>query len=184
MIHHDFRHEVDEALNTFVRALDPSLKALPLRLPRRFSSPPRGLAGLFVPRQSPLTTTGGARDAAQDATTVARTWGRPGQAGAVRRLSRYRPAQPRGALAIHLVHVSRGPRALCSQYPTSSPPALTDTLFARFQHLSHKCDRRRESSTVPSLSCTQADLPMAVFFPRREKIKDEVSYARKIIGVV
>ena len=37
MIHHDFRHEVDEALNTFVRALDPSLTALPLRLPRRFS---------------------------------------------------------------------------------------------------------------------------------------------------
>jgi hypothetical protein len=37
MIHHDFRHEVDEALHTFVRALDPSLKALPLRLPIRFS---------------------------------------------------------------------------------------------------------------------------------------------------
>jgi hypothetical protein len=36
-IHHDFRHEVDDALNTFVRALDTSLKALPLRIPMRFS---------------------------------------------------------------------------------------------------------------------------------------------------
>ena len=33
MIHHDFRHEVDEALDTFVRALDTSLTAVHLRLP-------------------------------------------------------------------------------------------------------------------------------------------------------
>jgi hypothetical protein len=32
-VHHDFRHEVDEALDTFVRALDTSLRAVPLRLP-------------------------------------------------------------------------------------------------------------------------------------------------------
>jgi len=37
VIHHDFRHEVDEALNAFVRALDTSLKAIPLRIPTRFS---------------------------------------------------------------------------------------------------------------------------------------------------
>jgi hypothetical protein len=36
-IHHDFRHDVDDALNTFVRALDPSLQALHLPRPRRFS---------------------------------------------------------------------------------------------------------------------------------------------------
>jgi hypothetical protein len=33
MIHHDFRHEVDEALDTFVHALDTSLTALPLHSP-------------------------------------------------------------------------------------------------------------------------------------------------------
>src|SRR5712691_5186304 len=37
MIHKDFRHEVDDALNTFVRALDTSLQALHLRIPMRFS---------------------------------------------------------------------------------------------------------------------------------------------------
>lgn len=36
-IHHDFRHDVDDALNTFVRTLDPSLQALHLPRPRRFS---------------------------------------------------------------------------------------------------------------------------------------------------
>ena len=36
-IHQDFRHDIDDALNTFVRALDPSLQALHLRMPRRFS---------------------------------------------------------------------------------------------------------------------------------------------------
>jgi hypothetical protein len=36
-IHHDFRHEVDDALNTFVSTLDTSLKTLPLRMPTRFS---------------------------------------------------------------------------------------------------------------------------------------------------
>ncbi len=36
-IHHDFRHDIDDALNTFVRALDPSLQALHLRIPMRFS---------------------------------------------------------------------------------------------------------------------------------------------------
>jgi radical SAM superfamily enzyme YgiQ (UPF0313 family) len=36
-IHDDFRHDVDEALSTFLRALDPSLQALHLRMPRRFS---------------------------------------------------------------------------------------------------------------------------------------------------
>jgi len=36
-IHHDFRHDIDDALNTFVRALDPSLQTLHLRMPRRFS---------------------------------------------------------------------------------------------------------------------------------------------------
>ena len=36
-IHADFRHEVDEALNAFVRALDPSLQAVHLSLPQRFS---------------------------------------------------------------------------------------------------------------------------------------------------
>jgi radical SAM superfamily enzyme YgiQ (UPF0313 family) len=36
-IHHDFRHDIDEALNTFVRALDPSLQTIHLRMPRRFS---------------------------------------------------------------------------------------------------------------------------------------------------
>ncbi len=36
-IHKDFRHDVDDALNTFVRALDTSLKALHLRIPMRFS---------------------------------------------------------------------------------------------------------------------------------------------------
>lgn len=37
MIHKDFRHDVDDALTTFVRALDPSLQALHLPIPRRFS---------------------------------------------------------------------------------------------------------------------------------------------------
>jgi hypothetical protein len=36
-IHHDFRHDVDEALNTFLQALDTSLQALHLRMPIRFS---------------------------------------------------------------------------------------------------------------------------------------------------
>jgi radical SAM superfamily enzyme YgiQ (UPF0313 family) len=36
-IHEDFRHDVDEALNAFMRALDPSLQALLLPMPRRFS---------------------------------------------------------------------------------------------------------------------------------------------------
>jgi radical SAM superfamily enzyme YgiQ (UPF0313 family) len=36
-IHHDFRHEVDDALNTFVQTLAPSLQAFHLRLPRRFA---------------------------------------------------------------------------------------------------------------------------------------------------
>jgi hypothetical protein len=34
-IHHDFRHDVDDALNTFARALAPSLQALHLRMPMR-----------------------------------------------------------------------------------------------------------------------------------------------------
>ena len=33
IIHTDFRHDVDEALTAFVRALAPSLQAVPLRLP-------------------------------------------------------------------------------------------------------------------------------------------------------
>jgi hypothetical protein len=37
MIHKDFRHEVDDALNTFVSALDTFLRALHLRIPTRFS---------------------------------------------------------------------------------------------------------------------------------------------------
>ncbi len=37
MIHKDFRHDVEEALNTFVSALDTSLQALHLRMPMRFS---------------------------------------------------------------------------------------------------------------------------------------------------
>jgi hypothetical protein len=37
MIHTDFRHDVDDALNAFVRALDTSLQALHLRMPMRFS---------------------------------------------------------------------------------------------------------------------------------------------------
>ena len=36
-IHHDFRHDVDEALNTFVSTLDTSLQAFRLRMPLRFS---------------------------------------------------------------------------------------------------------------------------------------------------
>jgi len=36
-IHADFRHDVDEALNAFMRALDPSLQALHLPTPMRFS---------------------------------------------------------------------------------------------------------------------------------------------------
>jgi radical SAM superfamily enzyme YgiQ (UPF0313 family) len=36
-IHKDFRHDVDDALNTFVSSLDTSLKALHLRIPIRFS---------------------------------------------------------------------------------------------------------------------------------------------------
>jgi len=36
-IHHDFRHDIDDALHPFVRALDPSLHAFHLRMPRRFS---------------------------------------------------------------------------------------------------------------------------------------------------
>jgi hypothetical protein len=36
-IHYDFRHDVDEALNAFVRTLDPSLQAFHLRPPRRWS---------------------------------------------------------------------------------------------------------------------------------------------------
>jgi hypothetical protein len=36
-IHHDFRHEVDDALTTFVQTLAPSLPACHLRLPRRFA---------------------------------------------------------------------------------------------------------------------------------------------------
>ena len=36
-IHQDFRHDVDDALNTFVSALDAPLKALHLRIPMRFS---------------------------------------------------------------------------------------------------------------------------------------------------
>jgi radical SAM superfamily enzyme YgiQ (UPF0313 family) len=35
-IHHDFRHDADEALNAFVRTLAPSLQALHLRPPRRW----------------------------------------------------------------------------------------------------------------------------------------------------
>jgi hypothetical protein len=45
-IHQDFRHHVEDALNTFVRALETSLKALHLHSPMRFSSPPRVLAPL------------------------------------------------------------------------------------------------------------------------------------------
>jgi radical SAM superfamily enzyme YgiQ (UPF0313 family) len=37
MIHKDFRHDVDDTLNAFVRALDTSLQALHLRMPMRFS---------------------------------------------------------------------------------------------------------------------------------------------------
>jgi radical SAM superfamily enzyme YgiQ (UPF0313 family) len=37
MIHQDFRHDVDDALTTFVRALDTALQAWHLRLPRRLS---------------------------------------------------------------------------------------------------------------------------------------------------
>jgi radical SAM superfamily enzyme YgiQ (UPF0313 family) len=37
MIHKDFRHDVEDALNTFVRALDTSLQALHLRMPLHFS---------------------------------------------------------------------------------------------------------------------------------------------------
>ena len=37
-IHHDFRHEVDDALTTFVQALAPVLHACQLRMPRRLSS--------------------------------------------------------------------------------------------------------------------------------------------------
>ena len=37
MIHKDFRHDVEDALNTFVRALDTSLQALHLRMPMHFS---------------------------------------------------------------------------------------------------------------------------------------------------
>ena len=36
-IHHDFRYDVDEAFNAFVRTLDPSLQAFHLRPPRRWS---------------------------------------------------------------------------------------------------------------------------------------------------
>jgi hypothetical protein len=36
-IHEDFRHDVDEALNAFMRALAPSLQALHLPMPRRLS---------------------------------------------------------------------------------------------------------------------------------------------------
>ena len=36
-IHADFRHDVDEALNAFMRALDPSLQALHLPMPIRLS---------------------------------------------------------------------------------------------------------------------------------------------------
>jgi radical SAM superfamily enzyme YgiQ (UPF0313 family) len=36
-IHEDFRHDVDEALNAFMRALDPSLQALHLPMPIRLS---------------------------------------------------------------------------------------------------------------------------------------------------
>jgi hypothetical protein len=36
-IHHDFRHDVDEALTTFMSALDTSLQALQLHIPMRFS---------------------------------------------------------------------------------------------------------------------------------------------------
>jgi radical SAM superfamily enzyme YgiQ (UPF0313 family) len=36
-IHHDFRHEVDDALHTFVQTLAPSLHAFHLRRPRRFA---------------------------------------------------------------------------------------------------------------------------------------------------
>jgi hypothetical protein len=37
MIHQDFRHDVDDALTTFVRALDTALQTWHLRLPRRFA---------------------------------------------------------------------------------------------------------------------------------------------------
>jgi radical SAM superfamily enzyme YgiQ (UPF0313 family) len=37
MIHKDFRHDVEDALNTFVHALDTSLQALHLRMPLHFS---------------------------------------------------------------------------------------------------------------------------------------------------
>ena len=37
MIHKDFRHDVEETLNTFVRVLDTSLQAFHLRMPMRFS---------------------------------------------------------------------------------------------------------------------------------------------------
>jgi len=37
-IHKDFRHDVEDALNTFVRVLDTSLKAWHLHMPMHFSS--------------------------------------------------------------------------------------------------------------------------------------------------
>jgi hypothetical protein len=37
MVHHDFRHDVDEALTTFLRGLDPSLQARHLRPPMHWS---------------------------------------------------------------------------------------------------------------------------------------------------
>jgi hypothetical protein len=92
-----------------------------------------------------------------------------------------------GEIKAAIAHASPEGKAPGETTTTHGAPVLlnpTRRILARFQYFSHECDRRRAISAVPSLLCTQADGPMAVFFPRREKSKDEVSYARKIIGVI
>jgi hypothetical protein len=52
-IHRDFRHEVDDALHTFVQALAPSLQACPLPMPRHFASALRVLVSPRDPATHP-----------------------------------------------------------------------------------------------------------------------------------
>jgi hypothetical protein len=62
---------------------------------------------------------------------------------------------------------------------------LTRTISARFQYLrTNAIDGARSLQYLLSHVRRRMDLGLAVFFPRREKSKDEVRYARKSIGVI
>jgi hypothetical protein len=62
---------------------------------------------------------------------------------------------------------------------------LTRTISARFQYVrTNAIDGARSLQYLLSHVRRRMDLGLAVFFPRREKSKDEVRYARKSIGVI